>query len=61
MFYNTYPQLAKELKITFVPFILEDIALVKDMMQQDGLHPNAKAQPLITDKIWQYVGSLIRK
>ncbi len=59
MFYNTYPQLAKELKITFVPFILEDIALVKDMMQQDGLHPNAKAQPLIANKIWQYVGALL--
>ena len=61
MFYNTYPQLAKELKVTFVPFILEDVALMKDMMQQDGLHPNVKAQPLITDKIWQHVGSLLRQ
>lgn len=52
MFYNVYPQLSGELNIPFVPFILEDVALLKQMMQKDGLHPNAKAQPIIADKIW---------
>ncbi|MFK5947777.1 MAG: arylesterase, partial [Methylococcales bacterium] len=51
MFYRVYPQLATEMNIPYVPFILEDIALVKDLMQKDGLHPNAKAQPIIADKI----------
>ena len=55
MFYNIYPQLAKELNIPFVPFILEEVALVKDLMQKDGFHPNAKAQPIIANKIWQYL------
>ena len=55
MFYNVYPQLAKELNIPYVPFILEDVALAKEMMQKDGLHPNAKAQPIIANKIWQYL------
>ncbi len=55
MFYNVYPQLAEELDIPFVPFILEDVALAKELMQKDGLHPNAKAQPLIADKIWQHL------
>lgn len=50
MFYNVYPQLAKELNIPYVPFILEDVALAKEMMQKDGLHPNAKAQPIIANK-----------
>ena len=59
MFYNVYPQLADELDIPFVPFILEDVALVKEMMQKDGLHPNAKAQPLIADKIWQYLKPIL--
>lgn len=59
MFYNIYPQLAKEMKIPFVPFILEDVALVKELMQKDGLHPNAKAQPLIADKIWQYLKPIL--
>ena len=55
MFYNVYPQLAEELNIPYVPFILEDVALAKEMMQKDGLHPNAKAQPIIANKIWQYL------
>jgi len=59
MFYKVYPQLAKEMNIPFVPFILEEVALVKDLMQKDGLHPNAKAQPIIADKIWQYLEPIL--
>jgi acyl-CoA thioesterase-1 len=59
MFYNVYPQLAKELEISFVPFILKDVALAKNLMQKDGLHPNAKAQPLIVNKIWQYLKPIL--
>lgn len=59
MFYEIYPQLAKEMDIPFVPFILEEVALVKEMMQKDGLHPNAKAQPIITKKIWQHIKSVL--
>jgi len=55
MFYQVYPQLAEEMNIPFVPFILEEVALVKELMQKDGLHPNAKAQTIIADKIWQHL------
>lgn len=61
MFYKVYPQLAKEMNIPYVPFILEEVALVKEMMQKDGLHPNAKAQPIITDKIWPYLQLILEK
>lgn len=60
MFYSVYPQLSKELDIVTVPFILEDVALVKDLMQADGLHPNAKAQPIIADKVWQHLQPLLK-
>jgi acyl-CoA thioesterase-1 len=59
LFYNVYPQLSKELKIPYVPFILEDIALTKELMQQDGLHPNEKAQAIIVEKIWPHLVKLI--
>jgi acyl-CoA thioesterase-1 len=59
MFYAVYPQLSKELGVTTIPFILEDVALVKDLMQTDGLHPNAKAQPMIADKVWQHLQPLL--
>lgn len=59
LFYDVYPQLAKELKIPYVPFILEDVALVKDLMQADGLHPNEKAQAMIVEKIWPHLVKLL--
>ncbi len=59
MFYNVYPQLAETADVTYVPFILEDVALVKELMQRDGLHPNAEAQALIADKVWQYLQPLL--
>ncbi len=61
MFYQVYPQLSKELNIPFVPFILGEVALVKDMMQKDGLHPNAKAQPIIADKVWLYLEPVLEQ
>ena len=60
MFYNVYPQLAKELNIPLVPFLLEDVALNKDLMQADGLHPNAKAQRILADKIEPYLFPLLK-
>ena len=59
MFYNVYPNLSAELSIPYVPFILQDVALIKELMQKDGLHPNAKAQPLIRDKVWLYLQKLL--
>ncbi|WP_411728042.1 arylesterase [Methyloglobulus sp.] len=59
MFYNVYPQLSKELGVPYVPFILEDVALAKQLMQQDGLHPNDKAQAIIADKIWPHLLQLL--
>jgi acyl-CoA thioesterase-1 len=61
MFYNVYPQLAKELDIPMIPFLLEDVALDKDLMQTDGLHPNAKAQPILAEKIEPYLFPLLEK
>jgi len=61
MFYNVYPQLAKELDIPMIPFLLEDVALDKNLMQTDGLHPNAKAQPILAEKIVPYLFPLLEK
>ena len=59
MFYNIYPQLSAELQVPYVPFILEDVALKPELMQADGLHPNAQAQPVVAEKIWTYLLPLL--
>lgn len=51
-FSQTYNQLSKKYKISFVPFMLKNIAAQPTLMQGDGLHPNALGQSMILDNIW---------
>lgn len=60
MFYSVYTELAEELQLPFVPFILEDVALKPELMQRDRIHPNADAQPIIAEKIWEYLLPLLK-
>lgn len=59
MFTNSYAELAAEHEITLLPFFLENIALDKNLMQRDGIHPNAQAQPIIAKDMQQTLGEII--
>lgn len=48
---KTYQSLASQYGLVFHPFFLEQVALNPAMMQEDGLHPNAFAQPLILETV----------
>jgi acyl-CoA thioesterase-1 len=58
-FHATLEDAAKKHGAAFVPFILEDIALVPGMMQRDGIHPTAAAQGRILDNVWPYLEQLL--
>lgn len=47
-FQQNYTEIAKHYDIPMIGFILEDIALESELMQEDGIHPTAEAQPEIT-------------
>ena len=51
-FHAIYSELAEKYRLPFVPFLLDKVALDAEMIQQDGLHPNAQAQPQILETIW---------
>lgn len=59
-FFSIYSQLAQEQQLLYVPFMLEGIAQHQDLMQEDGLHPNAKAQSKILSIIQPSVDRAIR-
>ena len=42
-----YRDLAAEFNVPLVPFLLEGVALEDSLMQPDGLHPTAAAQPRV--------------
>lgn len=58
-FRQMYPDIASETGAALVPFILEGVALDEDLMQRDGIHPNAKAQPRLLDNVWPVLEPLL--
>ncbi|MDH5425485.1 MAG: arylesterase [Gammaproteobacteria bacterium] len=53
VFNNTYVNLAKEYKLSLVPFLLEGVGTNSELMQADGLHPSKDAQPVILQTVWE--------
>lgn len=51
-FFDNYAQLANEKKVKLVPFFLENVGGNDELMQDDGIHPNVKAQPILLENIW---------
>lgn len=58
-FTGVYYSLAEEYDVPLVPFLLEDIALNQALMQSDGIHPTADAQPIILDNVWPELEPLL--
>lgn len=58
-FSQVYFQLADETPVAFVPLLLADIGDNPELMQNDGLHPNQEAQPLLLEKIWEPLHQLL--
>ena len=48
-----YRGLAREFNVPLVPFLLEGVALDPALMQDDGLHPKAAAEPRVLDNVWK--------
>ena len=60
-FVATFPDLAAQYKVAFMPFILEGIALDKKYNQPDGIHPNAVGEVIMTDNIYKSLQPLLKK
>lgn len=58
-FHKVYLDLADETEVALVPFFLENVAETRDLMQNDGIHPNEEAQPIILDNVWEGLKPLL--
>jgi acyl-CoA thioesterase-1 len=60
-FERTFAALAAQYRTAFVPFFLDFVALDPQLMQTDGIHPNAKAQPRLLDNLWPKLSPLLTR
>ena len=58
-FHAVYTELAASENAALVDFFLEGVAETTELMQPDGIHPSAQAQPRILDNVWEGLEPLL--
>jgi acyl-CoA thioesterase-1 len=58
-YYAVYKSVAGSTGVPLMPFFLRGVAQHSALMQEDGLHPNASAQPALLDNVWSKVKPLL--
>ena len=60
-FEKVFRDLARQHRLAFEPFFLSKIVLEPGMIQADGLHPTAKAQPMMLETMWPALRPLLQR
>jgi len=56
-----YRDLAAQYRLSLIPFLLDGVALNQELVQADGLHPTAAAQPRLLENVWAVLKPLLHK
>lgn len=59
-FQATFGELAQHYAIPLIPFLLDGVAGNPALIQDDGLHPRAEAQPRILDNVWAVLEPVLK-
>ena len=54
-FQKLYIDLAREYKIKRIPFLLKDVAAIKELNIEDGIHPNRKGHKIMANTVYKYI------
>jgi len=58
-FAKVYEELAKDKQVALVPFFLEGVGGVPELMQADGIHPAQGAQQRLLENAWPVLKPLL--
>lgn len=59
-FESLYSDIANDTGVILIPFMLNEIALNKEFMLNDGIHPNESAQPLMAKFVFDSLKSHLK-
>jgi len=51
-FHGVYPALARQYRVTLVPFLLNGVAGSATLNQRDGIHPTRQGAQIVADNVW---------
>ena len=58
-FERVYRDVAENMNIPWIEFFMDGVALNEELMQADGIHPNAAAQPILLDNAWPIISKAL--
>jgi acyl-CoA thioesterase-1 len=60
-FAAVYAEVADDTEVALVPRFLEGVAERRQLMQNDGIHPTASAQPTMLENVWPALEPLLEE
>jgi acyl-CoA thioesterase I len=58
-FRDTFRQLAAKNKAALIPFLLQGVAGIPALNQQDGIHPTAEGHKIVANNVWRILKPLL--
>jgi acyl-CoA thioesterase I len=58
-FHAVYPAVAREKRVTLLPFLLTDVAGRRALNQADGVHPNDAGEHIVAGNVWRGLEPLL--
>src|SRR4051812_20436205 len=58
-FRESYRDLAKQYKVTLLPFLLDKVAGIPSLNQGDGIHPNVQGAAIVADNVWTVLKPMV--
>ncbi len=58
-FEAVYRDVANDFDIEWIEFFMEGVALNDELLQEDRIHPNAAAQPILLDNAWPIISATL--
>ena len=60
-FRAVYQDVAKEAGVDVMPFLLQGVAGVTSLNQQDGIHPNERGEQIVANNVWAALEPVLKQ
>lgn len=60
-FEGVFREVSEDFDVQWIEFFMEGIAMNDELLQDDRIHPNAEAQPILLDNAWPIISATLRK
>lgn len=60
-FRKIFPELADENKTLIIPFLLDHVAGIPKLNQDDGIHPTVEGQKIVAQNVWEVLEPVLTK